>query len=145
MTNLSLTSTIGAITLAATGAAGSASHLHAPLAVHHHHQLSIQEKLRDVMPQQHRQLQHAQQSEQNQRHTFATAPDDCPGTPFLWKITEDATGKHVGFGLGTMHLPLDVVTTQAGYISIEAVITGEQHHELSLYGADLFFVLLSIS
>jgi len=51
--------------------------------------------------------------------------EDCPGTPYLWKIVEDATGKHVGFGVGTMHLPHDVVLTEASYNSIRSAIEGE--------------------
>ena len=48
----------------------------------------------------------------------------CPGTPFLWKIIEDATGNHVGFGVGTMHLPADIVTTEEAYGSIISAVSG---------------------
>ncbi|KAL7477618.1 hypothetical protein ACHAW6_003416 [Cyclotella cf. meneghiniana] len=43
---------------------------------------------------------------------------DCPGAPFLWKIVEIDSGEHVGFGLGTMHLPPDLVLTEEAYASI---------------------------
>lgn len=49
---------------------------------------------------------------------------NCPGTPFLWKIIDDATGNHVGFGLGTMHLPSDVVTTEDAFFSIVSAVNG---------------------
>jgi hypothetical protein len=48
----------------------------------------------------------------------------CPGTPFLWKIIEDATGNHVGFGVGTMHVPADIVTTEEAYGSIISAVSG---------------------
>mmetsp|Transcript_8298 Transcript_8298/g.13693 ORF Transcript_8298/g.13693 Transcript_8298/m.13693 type:complete len:437 (-) Transcript_8298:124-1434(-) len=44
--------------------------------------------------------------------------EDCPGTPFLWKIIDDKSGNHVGFGLGTLHLPVDLVLTDHAYASI---------------------------
>lgn len=47
-----------------------------------------------------------------------TEDDTCPGTPFLWKIIKDETGEHVGFGLGTLHLPVDLVLTDNAYASI---------------------------
>ena len=50
--------------------------------------------------------------------------DDCPGTPFLWKIVENATGEHVGFGVGTMHMPFDVVLTEPSWNSIRSAIEG---------------------
>ena len=55
----------------------------------------------------HRNLQEAAQTE-----------DTCPGTPYLWKIIKDETGDHVGFGLGTLHLPADLVLTDNAYASI---------------------------
>jgi hypothetical protein len=53
-----------------------------------------------------------------------TEEASCPGTPFLWKIIEDATGNHVGFGVGSMHLPGDVVSTEEAYYSIISAIGG---------------------
>ena len=50
--------------------------------------------------------------------------DDCPGTPILWKIVQNATGEHVGFGVGTMHLPYDVVLTEASWNSTRSAIEG---------------------
>ena len=40
---------------------------------------------------------------------------------------DDATGKHVGFALGTMHLPVDLVTNPEAYESIKAAIEGMRH------------------
>lgn len=53
-----------------------------------------------------------------------TEEASCPGTPFLWKIIEDSTGNHVGFGVGSMHLPGDVVSTEEAYYSIISAIGG---------------------
>lgn len=50
---------------------------------------------------------------------------NCPGTPFLWKIIEDVTGSHVGFAVGTMHLPADIVSTEEAYYSIISAIGGD--------------------
>lgn len=47
---------------------------------------------------------------------------DCPETPYLWKITENDSGKHVGFGLGTMHLPPELVLSDDAYASIFSAI-----------------------
>ena len=44
--------------------------------------------------------------------------DDCPETPFLWKIVENESGNHVGFGLGTMHLPAELVLSDDAYFTI---------------------------
>lgn len=49
---------------------------------------------------------------------------DCPGAPFLWKIVEIDSGEHVGFGLGTMHLPPDLVLTEEAYASIIHAVEG---------------------
>ncbi len=49
----------------------------------------------------------------------------CPGTPFLWKIVEDATGNHVGFGIGTMHIPPDLAVTDEALVSIVNAVEGE--------------------
>ena len=51
---------------------------------------------------------------------------DCPGTPFLWKIIEDKSGKHVGFGLGTMHLPAELILTEEAYASILSAVEGKK-------------------
>ena len=48
----------------------------------------------------------------------AQTEDTCPGTPYLWKIIKDETGDHVGFGLGTLHQPVDLVLTDNAYASI---------------------------
>jgi len=49
----------------------------------------------------------------------------CPGTPFLWKIVENSTGNHVGFGIGTMHLPPDLATTNKTFDSLISAVEGE--------------------
>eukprot|EP00804_Cyclotella_cryptica_P008479 CCRYP_003973-RA/>CCRYP_003973-RA protein AED:0.10 eAED:0.10 QI:401/1/1/1/1/1/2/149/408 len=54
----------------------------------------------------------------SRRRNVKQTATDCPGTPFLWKIVETDSGKHVGFGLGTMHLPPGLVLTEEAYISI---------------------------
>lgn len=46
------------------------------------------------------------------------ASSSCPGTPYLWKIIENESGEHVGFGIGTMHLPAELVLTDDAYGSI---------------------------
>lgn len=38
---------------------------------------------------------------QPHKHRFTQVEDNCPGTPFLWKIN-DEDGKHRGFAVGTM-------------------------------------------
>ncbi|KAL7426703.1 hypothetical protein ACHAXH_000427 [Discostella pseudostelligera] len=48
--------------------------------------------------------------------------ESCPGTPFLWKIVENSTGNHVGFGIGTMHLPPDLVTTNKTFDSLISAV-----------------------
>ena len=59
----------------------------------------------------HRNLQEAAQTE-----------GTCPGTPYLWKIIKDETGEHVGFGLGTLHRPIDLVLTDNSYASIKSAV-----------------------
>jgi len=120
--------TLSIATLCRAVAAENALHLQHPVAQHRVHRRLIQEKLRDVeFPRPRSQLS---TQGQGQRHVQVTTPynstDDCAGEPFLWKITEDATGKHVGFGLGTMHLPVEVVTSVDGFNSILAAIEGKQ-------------------
>ena len=68
----------------------------------------------------------------------------CPGTPFLWKITEDATGNHVGFGVGTMHLPADIVTTDEAYDSIISAIGGDYFSFQCLLISSFVFVLADL-
>ena len=59
------------------------------------------------------------------RRNVEQAETDCPGAPFLWKIVETDSGKHVGFGLGTMHLPPDLVLTEEAYASIINAVEGK--------------------
>lgn len=131
MAKIFVLSSIGALAIAVEGA----SFLSSPALVHRLHHDTIRQALRDVLPQPKGSLprRRADVSEQNngernvdsqlRRHVQAT--DECPGTPFLWKIFEDSSGKHVGFGVGTMHLPRDVVATPEAYKSIEAAIGGK--------------------
>lgn len=44
--------------------------------------------------------------------------DNCPGTPLLWKIVDNESGNHVGFGLGTIHLPTELVLKDSSKESI---------------------------
>mmetsp|Transcript_37403 Transcript_37403/g.79798 ORF Transcript_37403/g.79798 Transcript_37403/m.79798 type:complete len:154 (-) Transcript_37403:2245-2706(-) len=137
-------STIGALisffSLAGIGTVG-ASHLQpSPVAQNHFQRRLTQRKLRDAsLPRsRHAEAAAAGEDEWNEdarrrlrlrdSHAASNATEDCPGTPFLWKISEDATGKHVGFGLGTMHLPVDVVTTDHAYSSIKAAIEGDHSY-----------------
>eukprot|EP00578_Thalassiosira_sp_NH16_P001750 CAMPEP_0181134872 /NCGR_PEP_ID=MMETSP1071-20121207/32320_1 /TAXON_ID=35127 /ORGANISM="Thalassiosira sp., Strain NH16" /LENGTH=495 /DNA_ID=CAMNT_0023221421 /DNA_START=42 /DNA_END=1529 /DNA_ORIENTATION=- len=53
-----------------------------------------------------------------QRSLVEGEESSCPGTPFLWKITDDDNGKHVGFAVGTMNLPGDVVLTAESWKAI---------------------------
>ena len=95
----------------AIGTAASSSSFH-PLA--HYDTLSIlsrPERLRRLAPSQ---LPRRTQDEES-----------CPGTPFLWKIVEDATGNHVGFGIGTIHLPPDLAVTDEALISIVNAVEGK--------------------
>ncbi len=69
-------------------------------------------------------LRRALLADQNPHPRRIQEEASCPGTPFLWKIIEDATGHHVGFGVGTMHLPADVITTDEAFGSIISAVTG---------------------
>lgn len=44
--------------------------------------------------------------------------ENCPETPYLWKIIENNSGSHVGFGLGTMHLPAELILSDDAYFTI---------------------------
>ncbi|KAL3791538.1 hypothetical protein ACHAWO_009745 [Cyclotella atomus] len=55
-------------------------------------------------------------------HTRNAQEVDCPETPYLWKIIENDSGKHVGFGLGTMHVPSDLILSDGSYSSIFSAI-----------------------
>ena len=127
MVKLSLSSSsVGAISLAAIGAAdASSSHFNkSPAAVNQlHHQL-VRQTVRDVLPLRQNRLLQDEATEEN-----------CPGTPFLWKIIEDATGRHAGFGVGTMHLPFDIVATPEATASIMAAI----EDSCDVYGELNFF------
>ena len=70
-------------------------------------------------------VQSQPQPQRQQLERFTETDVDCPGTPMLWKITEDSTGKHVGFGVGTMHMPADVVVTEGAYNSLLSAIAGK--------------------
>lgn len=70
-------------------------------------------------------LRRALRADQNPRARRIQDEATCPGTPFLWKIIENDTGNHVGFGVGTMHLPADIITTEEAYDSIISAILGD--------------------
>mmetsp|Transcript_18713 Transcript_18713/g.29375 ORF Transcript_18713/g.29375 Transcript_18713/m.29375 type:complete len:273 (-) Transcript_18713:1110-1928(-) len=125
----------------ALGTGVGASHIESPAALHHLRHHTVQQKLRNGIPPRLSNQRPVNKvadvkewngdsnvNTQEKSHRYAraeshsTEDEDCPGTPFLWKITEDNTGKHVGFGLGTMHLPANLVTTPAAYASIKAAI-----------------------
>ena len=98
-------------------------HLQSPVIQNYIHQNVVH---RTLNPQTTRhQNNNNNQQQKYERFTQDTATDEsCPGTAMLWKINNIETGKHVGFGVGTMHLPKDVVLTQGSYDSILAAIAG---------------------
>lgn len=105
----------------AFSAAAAASYSQEPAILHHIHKDMVHRTLginaatpNNVQPQ-----------PQRQQFERLTETDDCPGTPMLWKLTEDSTGKHVGFGVGTMHMPADVVVTEGAYNSLLSAIAGK--------------------
>ena len=100
-------------------------HLQSPVIQNYIHQNVVHRTLRDLHTTTHHQNNNNNQQQKYERFTQDTATDEsCPGTAMLWKINNIETGKHVGFGVGTMHLPKDVVLTQGSYDSILAAIAG---------------------
>lgn len=111
----------------AAAAAAAASYSQEPAILHHIHKDMVHRTLginaatpNNVIHQ----LPQPQRKRQ-QFERFTETDEDCPGTPMLWKITEDSTGKHVGFGVGTMHMPADVVVTEGAYNSLLSAIEGK--------------------
>lgn len=163
MVKLAFPSAIGALisSTIALGTTGASRLQHpAPLARYHIQRHSVQEKLRSVAPPPSRRRAEApeEDGERNRgddvrgigyRRQAAESnndvyTEDCPGAPFLWKIIEDATGSHVGFGLGTMHLPLDVVLTDRSYGSILAAVEDscDVFGEINVHDAEVIAGLL---
>ena len=132
VTTLSLGS-VALCLLAASAAAGRPgllpSHLQLPAASVHVHRHLVGRALRDGEDVPRRTTNNKVGARLPRRgqavDDTAFGSEECPGTPMLWKIVETSSGKHVGFGLGTMHLPVDVVTTDGAYASILAAIEGE--------------------
>lgn len=97
------------------------------LAHHHHHNhdpfniLWRPEILRRLAPGQQKLPRRRAQVDEGGSNSNSSS---CPGTPFLWKIVEDATGDHVGFGIGTMHFPPDVATTDEAFNSLTSAVEG---------------------
>jgi len=122
MVKLVTLSNIGALSLAIIGAAtATPSHFQSPAILHRLHHHLVHQQLDDVIRPRQDEGHRRATDQQLHRDTQGTT-DECPGTPFLWKIIDDDTGKHVGFGLGTMHLPHDVVTTPEAFESIKSAI-----------------------
>ena len=114
----SLASIIAAGLGTGTPAAVGYSHLHLPLIRHDFFPFANGLTERSAHADGHHPLRrHIQGGE-------GEVDDDCPGTPILWKIVQNATGEHVGFGVGTMHLPYDVVLTEASWNSTRSAIEG---------------------
>lgn len=51
-------------------------------------------------------------------HNRKILEEECPETPLLWKIVDKESGNHVGFGLGTMHLPEEILLSDSAKDSI---------------------------
>jgi len=129
MAKLFASAIVGALAMGNAAASSQASPLQMspllkPLATHHNHPPSIPQARKDQEQQQQQQSRTQKQGHPQRVLRDAVAPEGCPGTAYLWKITDDnAENKHVGFAFGTMHLPVDIVTTEAAYDSVmEAII-----------------------
>ena len=112
-------------TIAASSSSLSSSHyLQSSPVIQNHISQNIVHRTLNLHTTAHHQnnIDNIQQRQQYER--FTATDESCPGTPWLWKINNIETGKHVGFGVGTMHLPKDVVLTQGSYDSILAAIAG---------------------
>ncbi|KAL9187382.1 hypothetical protein ACHAXT_001485 [Thalassiosira profunda] len=132
-----------AATAAASGAGLPPRHLQLPAASVHVHLQNVARALRDGEDVPRRTTNNYADAGRPRREQAvddtAFGSEECPGTPLLWKIVENASGKHVGFGLGTMHLPVDVVTTDGAYASILAAIEDscDVFGELNLHDTDV--------
>ena len=124
--SFSLAVAIDIDSIAASSSSSSSHYLQSsPVIQNHIHQNVVHRTLRDLHTTTHHQNNNNNQQQQYERFTQDTATNEsCPGTAMLWKINNIETGKHVGFGVGTMHLPKDVVLTQGSYDSILAAIAG---------------------
>ena len=72
--------------------------------------------------------------EQRRRHRLL-GEGDCPGGAFLWKIVRDETSEHVGFGLGTIHVPTSEATSEESLASIMNAVDDscDVYGELNFY------------
>lgn len=72
--------------------------------------------------------------EQRRRHRLL-GEGDCPGGAFLWKIVRDETSEHVGFGLGTIHVPTSEATSEEALASIMNAVDDscDVYGELNFY------------
>lgn len=96
-----------------------------PPALQHLHNRQVQKSLQKNLPRQnarHAQDQEVAGGEEQAADDSPMNSSTCPGSPFLWKIVEDTTDKHVGFGVGTIHLPSDLVTTDGAFASILSAV-----------------------
>ena len=118
------TALISASTAFSAAAAASASYSQEPAILHHIHKDMVHRTL-GINAATPNNVQSQPQPQRQQLERFTETDVDCPGTPMLWKITEDSTGKHVGFGVGTMHMPADVVVTEGAYNSLLSAIEGK--------------------
>ncbi|CAB9522325.1 Metalloprotease TIKI1 [Seminavis robusta] len=74
--------------------------------------------------------------------------EECTQDPFLWSIYQTSNSnseEHVGFAVGTMHVPWDVVLTEEAWATIEAAIQGScaVYAELNLEDPELEADLLA--
>ncbi|EJK70746.1 hypothetical protein THAOC_07868, partial [Thalassiosira oceanica] len=76
---------------------------------------------------------------QKQRRQRLLGEGDCPGGAFLWKIVHDETNEHVGFGLGTVHVPTSEATSEATLASIMNAVDDscDVYGELNIYSEDI--------
>ena len=84
-----LSSTLGIISSTLSGIVAAATFQQPAILQHIHHDMV------------HKALNLPPNGVVQHKHRFTQAEDNCPGTPFLWKIN-DEDGKHRGFAVGTM-------------------------------------------
>ena len=123
--SFSLAVAIDIDSIAASSSSSSSHYLQSSPVIQNYIHQNVVHRTLNLHTTTHHHNNNQQQQQHYERFTQDTATDEsCPGTPMLWKINNIETGKHVGFGVGTMHLPKDVVLTQGSYDSILAAIAG---------------------
>ena len=77
--------------------------------------------------------------EKQRRRQRQLGGDNCPGGAFLWKIVRDETNEHVGFGLGTMHVPTSEATSKETLASIMHAVDDscDVYGELNFYSDEV--------